>query len=135
MSSGVGFAWPVSADPAEHNRRGIYILARRNFTFPMFEVFDSPDTASSCPERGISNSAPQVLWSLNNDLVFRRAIDFAGRLIKNGGDNPSAWVEAAWQIALARPPSTQEREEALQLITTFAQETIRKDDWGGETNS
>ena len=34
--------WAVSADPSEHTRRGLYILVRRNFRFPMFEVFDTP---------------------------------------------------------------------------------------------
>ena len=31
--------WVVTADPQQHTRRGIYILVRRNFKFPMFEMF------------------------------------------------------------------------------------------------
>jgi hypothetical protein len=41
--------WTVSADPAQQNRRWIYIVNRRNFPYPMFEAFDSPENAISCP--------------------------------------------------------------------------------------
>ncbi len=58
--------WTVSADPAEHTRRGLYILVRRNFRFPMFEVFDSPINSVSSPQRDVTIVAPQALWSLNN---------------------------------------------------------------------
>jgi hypothetical protein len=54
--------WVVSADPAQHTRRGIYILVRRNFKFPMFEIFDSPVNSQSCPVRDVTTVAPQALW-------------------------------------------------------------------------
>ena len=66
--------WVVSADPAQQTRRGIYILARRNFKFPMFEVFDTPVNSVSCPTRDVTTVAPQALWGLNNKSVFRQAM-------------------------------------------------------------
>src|SRR5262249_43404396 len=46
---GNGWQWPVAADPTAHNRRGIYLLVRRNFPYPMFEAFDNPINSVSCP--------------------------------------------------------------------------------------
>ena len=54
--------WTVSADPADHTRRGLYILQRRNFRFPMFDVFDLPVNAVSAPARDTTTVAPQALW-------------------------------------------------------------------------
>ncbi len=118
----VGFrlkwAWTVPADPAEHSRRGIYILSRRNFTFPMFQKFDTPDPAVSCPERSVTTVAPQSLWLLNNQAVFREALIFAGRLIREGGDGPEKWVHKAWEAALGRDPSADEVRESLKAIAS-----------------
>ena len=112
------WAWTVPADPAEHSRRGIYILSRRNFVFPMFEKFDTPDPAVSCPERSVTTVAPQSLWLLNNDAVFRQALAFAGRLVREGGSEPDQWVDRAWRTALGRPPSDQETRDALETLAS-----------------
>ena len=113
--------WPVSADPKEHTRRGMYILVRRNFRFPMFAVFDAPVTSVSCPERDVTTVAPQALWGLNNRSVFRQAQEFAGRIVNEAGNAPAEWIERAWLIALARPPSVAEKQEATALMETLAQ--------------
>ena len=112
------WAWTVPADPAEHNRRGIYILARRNFTFPMFQKFDTPDPAVSCPERSVTTVAPQSLWLMNNQAVFRQALIFAGRLLREGGDDPQKWVQKAWETALSRGPTDDEVRDSLKAIAS-----------------
>ncbi len=111
--------WTVSADPAEHTRRGLYLLVRRNFRFPMFEVFDSPVNSVSSARRDVTIVAPQALWSLNNRRAFGQATQFAGRLVREAGAQPSACVERAWAIALSRPPSETEKSEALALIAAL----------------
>ena len=84
--------WPVPADPSQFNRRGVYILLRRNFAFPMFEAFDRPLNAISCPKREITTVAPQALWTLNNQTSLQQAMEFGARLVREKGDNPAAWV-------------------------------------------
>ena len=108
--------WVVSSDPAQHTRRGVYLLVRRNFQFPMFEVFDAPVTAVSCPVRDVTTVATQALWGLNNHSVFRQAMHMAGRIVKEAGDDQAALIHRAWQIALGRPPTDDETESALQLL-------------------
>ncbi len=112
--------WTVSADPAQHTRRGIYIMVRRNFKFPMFEVFDTPITSVSCPVRDVTTVAPQALWSLNNNSVIRQATQLAGRVVKEVGKEPVKQVQRAWQIVLSRPPSAEESRSALQLLESLA---------------
>jgi hypothetical protein len=112
--------WPVSADPAEHNRRGLYILVRRNFRFPMFEVFDAPVNSVSCPARDVTTVAPQALWFLNNKVMLRQAQELAGRVVREAGDAPAEFVKRAWMLALSRPPTAGEEQEALKLIDSLA---------------
>jgi len=112
--------WPISADPAEHTRRGMYILVRRNFRFPMFELFDAPINSVSCPEREVTTVAPQALWSLNNRTVFRQAQNMAARIVDEVGSEPADWVDRAWRIVLSRPPDAVEKIEALGLLEKLA---------------
>ena len=121
--------WPVPADPSQYNRRGVYILLRRNFAFPMFEAFDRPLNAISCPKREITTVAPQALWTLNNQTSLQQAMHFAARLVREKGDNPEAWVAQAWRLALARPPTEKDRHQALQLMDSLKGHTARPEDW------
>ena len=108
--------WVVSADPKQHTRRGLYILVRRNFKFPMFEVFDTPVTAVSCPVRDVTTVAPQALWGLNSKSVFGQSMHFAGRVFKEAGKDQKKQVEQAWRLALGRPPTAAESARALRVL-------------------
>ena len=63
--------WTVSGDEEDHRRRGIYLFVRRNLRFPMFDVFDRPDTNASCAVRHESTTAVQSLTLLNSDFSLR----------------------------------------------------------------
>src|SRR5262249_59876587 len=80
----------------------------------------SPVNAVSCPRRDVTTVVPQALWALNNHRAFRQAQEFAGRLVREGGDDPAGWVDRAWRIALGRPPSAAERQDALRLLDRLA---------------
>src|SRR5208282_5161544 len=75
-----------------------------------------PGNAESCPRRDVTTVAPQVLWTLNSHVSMDEAQSFAVRLVKEAGDNPPQWIDKAWRIALARPPSQQEKSEALAML-------------------
>ncbi len=108
--------WTVSADPADHTRRGLYVLQRRNFRFPMFDVFDLPVNAVSAPSRDTTSVATQALWLLNNATAQRQAQAFAARLTGTIDEQ----VEQAWRIGLGRLPSAEEKAEALALLESLA---------------
>ena len=112
--------WVVSADPAEHTRRGIYILVRRNFRFPLFDLFDAPVNAVSCAGREESTVAPQALWLLNNQTAHDQADAFAARILKEAGPDTTARIQRAWHLALGRPASPQEVLEATRMIAQLS---------------
>ena len=72
-------------DPAEHNRRSIYLIAKRNLRLPFMEVFDAPDMQVSCARRECSTHAPQALELLNGDLANRQAEILEQRLLAEAG--------------------------------------------------
>jgi hypothetical protein len=77
--------WKVSEDPAERNRRSVYIFVRRNTRYPMLESLDMPDTHESCGRRNLTTTAPQALTLLNSKLTLEWAQAFAARVIHPAG--------------------------------------------------
>lgn len=80
--------WIVNSDPAEHTRRALYVLQRRNFRFPMLDIFDLPVNAVSAPARDVTTVAPQALWMMNNATSVLQAKAFASRL---QGESNAGW--------------------------------------------
>jgi hypothetical protein len=109
--------WTTSANPADHHRRSVYVLARRNLRFPFLEVFDAPDSNSSCPERGRSTTAPQSLTLLNSDEVMAAASATADRLDREAASQ-SARIDLAYRLILGRSPTRREAMLAAEFLTT-----------------
>jgi hypothetical protein len=114
------YQWVVSPDPRQHARRGLYILSRRNFRFPLFDIFDAPVNAVSCSGRDVTTVAPQALWFLNNGAAVRQSVQLAARVLREAGPSPEAWIERLWRVALGRPPAAEERREALSLLESLS---------------
>jgi hypothetical protein len=108
--------WKRSETPENAQRRSVYTFVRRNTRYPMFEVFDMPDTHESCPRRATTTTAPQALELLNNDLVLDWSRSLAGRVLNDGGLSPEAQVDRAYRLAFARTPSDSERKTALDFL-------------------
>src|SRR5262249_27324435 len=107
--------WKVSTDARDHERRSIYIFARRNLRFPFLQAFDLPDSNQSCPKRERSTTAPQALALLNATEVGDAARAFAERL-KREGTTDDERVVAAYRLALGRPPSERELRMARDFL-------------------
>lgn len=108
--------WPENPDPAEHNRRSVYLQMKRSLTLPMLAIFDAPDTATSCSRRETSTVAPQALTLMNSSFTSEQAEAFAARIREQVGEDPVAQVEAGWRLALARPPTADEAQTALAYL-------------------
>jgi hypothetical protein len=108
--------WPTNPNPAEHNRRSIYLQMKRSLTLPMLQIFDAPDTATSCARRESSTVAPQALAMMNSEFTAAQAEQFAARIKKQAGDNPEASIDAGWKLAFGRPPGAEERATALDYL-------------------
>lgn len=108
--------WIVTKDAAEHDRRSIYLIAKRNLRLPFMETFDAPALQSSCPERVASTHAPQALELLNGSFTNEMADAFADRLTRECGDDPQQIIERAWQLATGHSPTVRERELAIEFL-------------------
>jgi hypothetical protein len=117
--------WTVTADDREHTRRGLYLLVRRNFRFPMFEVFDSPVNSVSSARRDVTIVTPQALWSLNNRRAFKQAQALADRAVHETGTELPDCIRRAWMIALQRAPTESELSSAVDLAQTLAGMELR----------
>jgi hypothetical protein len=123
LPSGVSqrYAWTPDKDPTAWNRRSIYILAKRNMRFPLFEAFDQPDLHQSCSRRAVTVTAPQSLAMLNSELTAERAQCWAERLMHEHAGAPRELVRSAFEAAFSRKPTEQE----LILTCTFLQDQSR----------
>ena len=103
--------WTPTRDKAEYDRRSLYMIYKRNLRLPFLEVFDAPDTLSSCERREQATHAPQALELLNGKTSNELATRFAERLA-----NDKSPVDLAFRLALGRAPSTAERDLALSFL-------------------
>jgi cytochrome c553 len=103
--------WPVSQDPAQHDRRSVYLFVKRSFRLPMMETFDAPDPVESCARRETSTVAPQALALMNSEFTAKQAQRFAARVARAADP-----VDAAWRLALGRGPEASEKKKAQEYV-------------------
>jgi hypothetical protein len=108
--------WTVTPDEREHDRRSIYLIAKRNLRLPFGQAFDQPDLQTSCPRRETSTHALQALELLNGKTANRLAEAFALRLQEEAGPDPARQVELAYRLTAGRPPTATERELAVAFL-------------------
>jgi hypothetical protein len=108
--------WSVTADAREHQRRSVYLLAKRNLQLPFFQVFDQPPLQVSCPCRETSTHALQALELLNGTTSNQLAEAFAGRLEREGAGDRNRLVERAFILAAGRLPTPRERDLSYDFL-------------------
>jgi hypothetical protein len=121
---GIGerYAWEPDKEAAKRNRRSVYVFAKRNMRFPLFEAFDQPDLHQSCARRAVTVTAPQSLAMLNSELSLELAHRWAERLVDSHGNSKSELIRAAYRAAYNRAASESEVELAEKFLaeqTTF----------------
>ena len=107
--------WKVSKDTADHDRRSIYIFARRNLRFPMFEVFDRPAATVSCARRSSSTIAPQSLMLMNSQFSLDAARRLAGKVMSKETDRRGQ-IELAFRRTISRLPTDEELEDFMEFF-------------------
>jgi hypothetical protein len=108
--------WKVSADPAERNRRSVYVFVKRNLRYPLFTLFDAPDRNETCSRRFATTTAPQALTLLNDSVVLGFAKSFAARVTKEAGTDPAKVIDRAFALACSRPPTDEECSAMLGFL-------------------
>jgi hypothetical protein len=108
--------WKSEKDPAQNNRRSVYIFVRRNLRYPMLQEFDSANTFESCDFRKNTVTPSQSLDLLNNDLILQWAQSLAGRVLNDSGLTPEAQIDRAFKLTYGRSPSTEEQKIAADFL-------------------
>ena len=108
--------WETSPDAEDHRRRSIYLMARRNLRYPLFEAFDRPDALQSCPRREQSTTAPQSLVLLNSEFSLEQARRLAGYLLSHAANDASAQIDLAYRRVLSRAPTVAETAAAAEFL-------------------
>jgi hypothetical protein len=120
MNKGV---WKTQQEGAETWRRSVYVYRKRGLPFPFFEVFDLPDQTITCGRRNISTVPTQALALLNNDFVLQHSKRFADR-VRGMSPDAGEQLDLAYQLALGRPPSAEEKALGLQFLKSNALEDL-----------
>ena len=108
--------WQVSKSPAQHRRRTIYLIAKRNLRLPFLEVFDQPDLQTSCACREQSTHAPQALELINGELANSLAESFAESLASRAGYDRQRQIQEAFLLATGRAPNEHQRVLAARYL-------------------
>ena len=108
--------WPVSKEAAERNRRSVYVFVKRNLRYPLFDVYDAPDSSESCARRHVSTNAPQALMLLNSKLVLDQAQAFAERVLREVGEDRERLTDRAFQLAFGRRPDQNEASRVRAFL-------------------
>jgi hypothetical protein len=95
--------------------RSIYVQHLRKQPPSLLESFDLPAMNPNCLQRSESLVAPQALHLLNDTAVRELAAQFADRVLQFAGAEPQ--VQRVYWVALSRPPSAEEQQACLQMLT------------------
>jgi hypothetical protein len=106
--------WKASEREADHYKRSVYVFARRNLRYPIFEAFDRPDANASCPIRNRSTTAPQSLLLFNSEFSLLAARRLAERVVRGqksgirSHGSAAEQIERMYLIVLSRKPTADE---------------------------
>ncbi len=109
--------WKTEKDPAEANRRSVYVFVKRNLRYPMFETFDFPDTHESCPRRHTTVTPTQPLALMNDELVMEWSRQLAGRVLNDGGLSTEQQIERVYYLLFSRSPKPEETKSILDFLS------------------
>ncbi|MSR52541.1 MAG: DUF1553 domain-containing protein [Gemmataceae bacterium] len=108
--------WHVTPDVSQHNRRSLYLLAKRNVRLPMLEAFDQPDSLTPCAARAVSTFAPQALILMNGPFAQEQSRAMAASVIREAGNEPEKQIALAYRRAFCRAPTVEEVRLAREFL-------------------
>jgi hypothetical protein len=97
-------------------RRSVYLLSRHQYHLSMLTVFDQPVLATNCTRRTASAVPLQSLTMMNDATLAELAEQFAARVADAAGPSQDRQIDAAFRLALGRPPSSAEVEWCQHLL-------------------
>jgi hypothetical protein len=87
----------------------MYTFFYRTLPHPALIVFDAPDATMACTRRNRSTTPLQALTLANDISFYECAQALAGRVVALSGPDHSTRTDAAFQMAIGRGPTPEER--------------------------
>ncbi len=103
--------------------RSIYLPSVRDLLPRSMDLFDAAEPSMVIGVREQSNTAPQALYMLNNELVRQQALSLAERTLELTGSQSQA-IDYVFQTAYSRPPTAEEAQQAADLLTTLTTDFV-----------
>lgn len=111
--------WKVTPLKSEHDRRSVYLFARRNLRFPFFATFDRPTADQPCARRNQSTTAIQSLMLLNSDLMIK-ASDRLANVVSQDDPKIESQIQSLYRRLYSRLPAPNELASAKAFLATDA---------------
>jgi hypothetical protein len=108
----------------ETRRRSVYLMTQRIRRHPFLALFDGADPNSSTAARNVTTVPTQALFFLNDPLVHRSAEHLGDRLLASAATD-RARIALGYRLALARPPTDAESDQAAALVDESRAELAR----------
>ena len=83
---------------------------------PNMLIFDAPTREKCMIQRPVTNTPLQALVTLNDPQFVEAARAFSQRLIKAGGNDTASRIDYGFRLALARPPTLEERKIIVGVL-------------------
>src|SRR6266404_1643706 len=113
-------------------RRGVYMHWQRTFLHPMLANFDAPAREECTAIRVVSNTPQQALTLLNDPSFVEAARVFAARLLNSNKQSDEQRLDAAFEIAVARPAKDKEKRWLLKFLTAQREHYQQESDKPGK---
>lgn len=107
---------PVETFTPDNQRRMIYAHKVRRETESVFGAFDCPDAGQSTARRIESTTPIQALNLFNSRFTLAQSEAFATRVKREAGDDVSQQIHRAYQLALNRSPTLEERHAVQPVV-------------------
>jgi hypothetical protein len=107
---------PVESFTGDGLRRMIYAHKVRRETEAVFGAFDCPDAGQSTSRRRESTTPIQALNLFNSQFTLDASSAFAAWVRKDAGEDVSAQIRHAYELALSRPPTVEELREVQSVV-------------------
>jgi hypothetical protein len=105
------------ADRGENQyRRALYTYWQRTFLHPSLLAFDASTREECVVQRPRSNTPLQALVLLNDPTYIEAARALAARVIREGGVDPKARLDRAFQLTVSRAVRPDEASVLLSLL-------------------
>jgi hypothetical protein len=124
LRGGLSGFQPIESFTGDGLRRMIYAHKVRREREAVFGAFDCPDAGQSTARRLESTTPIQALNLFNSRFTVEQATALAARIIAQAGDDVIRQIEAAYLLALSRPPRPVEVEDDRAIVEAHGLATL-----------